>query len=77
MVDSVKNYGIAGASTNIERGKQGAVIDASSSSIISMKVKDDNLQQLHIADCTHATHAVTKSQLESAQGQKIRIKRIK
>ena len=74
MVDSVKNYGIAGASTTIELGKQGAVIDASSSSIISMKDKDDNLEQIHIADGTHATHAVTKSQLESAQGQKIRIK---
>ena len=36
--------------------------------------KDDNLEQIHIADGTHATHAVTKGQLESAQGQKIRIK---
>ena len=26
MVDSVKNYGIAGASTTVELGKQGAVI---------------------------------------------------
>ena len=35
MVDSVKNYGIAGASQTIELGKQGAVIDASDSAIIS------------------------------------------
>ena len=31
MVDSVKNYGIAGASQTVELGKQGAVIDASDS----------------------------------------------
>ena len=37
MVDSVKNYGIAGVGTVLELGKQGAKIDASSSSVISFK----------------------------------------
>jgi len=41
MVDSVKNYGIAGVSTTLELGKQGAKIDASDTSVISLKDKDD------------------------------------
>ena len=40
MIDSVKNYGIAGVGTTLELGKQGAVIDASDSSVISLKDKD-------------------------------------
>lgn len=74
MVDSVKNYGIAGASTTIELGKQGAVIDASSSSIISLKDKDGALEQIHIANGTVDSHAVTKAQLDIASSQKIQIK---
>ena len=75
MVDSVKNYGIAGASTTIELGKQGAVIDASSSSVISLKDKDGALEIVAIAQGTDATHAVTKAQLELASANKVQIKK--
>jgi len=71
MVDSVKNYGIAGVSTTLELGKQGAKIDASNASVISIKDKDDGLESIAIADGTDDTHAVTKSQLDTASGQKV------
>ena len=47
MVDSVKNYGIAGASQTVELGKQGAVIDATDSAIISLKDKDGAALEHH------------------------------
>jgi len=75
MVDSVKNYGIAGASTTIELGKQGAVIDASSSSVISLKDKDGGLEKIAIAEGSDATHAVTQSQLDLATASKVQIKK--
>ena len=75
MVDSVKNYGIAGASTTVELGKQGAVIDASSSSVISLKDKDGALEKVAIGTGTHATHAVTKAQLDLASSSKVQIKK--
>jgi hypothetical protein len=70
MVDSVKNYGIAGVSTTLELGKQGAKIDASSSSVISLKDKDDALENVAIANGTDATHGVNKSQLDSISSTK-------
>jgi len=76
MVDSVKNYGIAGASTTVELGKQGAVIDASSSSVISLKDKDGALESVAIGEGTADSHAVTKNQLDSAQGQKVSVKQV-
>ena len=60
MVDSVKNYGLAGASTVIELGKEGNKIDASDSAIISLKRTDDALQKIAIANGTASSHAVTK-----------------
>ena len=71
MVDSVKNYGIAGVSTTLELGKQGAKIDASDTSVISLKDKDDNLESIAIGQGTDATHAVTQTQLDGATAQKL------
>ena len=71
MVDSVKNYGIAGASTTIELGKQGAVIDATDSALISLKDKDGNLEEIAIANGTASSHAVNKAQLDGSTSQKI------
>ena len=71
MVDSVKNYGIAGASSTIELGKQGAKIDASDSAIISLKDKDGALEEIAIANGTASSHAVTKAQLDDAGSQKL------
>jgi hypothetical protein len=71
MVDSVKNYGIAGASTTIELGRQGAVIDASDSAIINLKDKDGALESIAIGQGTDATHAVTQNQLDGAIAQKL------
>jgi hypothetical protein len=76
MVDSVKNYGIAGASTTVELGRQGAVIDATSSSVISMKDTGGSLENVAIADGTSATHGVTKSQLDEISGTKISYKEV-
>ena len=71
MVDSVKNYGIAGAGATIELGKQGAVIDATNSSLISFKDKDGALNKLHIGNGTASSHAVTKAQLDVSSSQKL------
>ena len=71
MVDSVKNYGLAGASTVIELGKEGSKIDASDSAVISIKRSDDALQKVAIANGTASSHAVTKAQLDNSTSQKI------
>jgi hypothetical protein len=71
MVDSVKNYGIAGVSTTIELGKQGAKIDGSNSDVISFKSNDDSLENIVIADGTDDSHAVSKSQFNVALKDKI------
>lgn len=72
MVDSVKNYGLAGVSANVELGKQGPIIDASDSSIISLKDKDGALEEIAIANGTASSHAVTKSQLDATGSQKLK-----
>ncbi|MDA8842213.1 hypothetical protein N9N08_00875 [bacterium] len=76
MVDSVKNYGIAGVSTTLELGKQGAKIDSSNSDVISIKDKDDGLENIVIADGTENSHAVNKSQYDVALINKINTKTI-
>ena len=71
MVDSVKNYGIAGVGTVLELGKQGAKIDASNSSVISFKDNADALESVAIANGTDATHGVNKSQLDDISSTKL------
>ena len=64
MVDSVKNYGLAGVNANVELGKQGAKIIGSDSSQISFQDKDGNASVIAIADGTDASHGVTKNQYD-------------
>ena len=64
MVDSVKNYGIAGASTTVELGKQGSYI-AGNATAIGFYTSGDALQKIAIANATAASHAVTKAQLDA------------
>ncbi len=65
MVDSVKQYNLAGVAANVELGKQGPVIDASNASVISFKDKNGNLEVIAVAEGTDPTHAVSLSQLGS------------
>lgn len=73
MVDSVKNYGLAGVSANVELGKQGAQIIGSDSSVISLVDKDGNVEIAAIANGTASSHAVTKAQLDDIVTPKLSI----
>tara|TARA_Y100001972_G_C7554055_1_gene278447 strand:+ start:76 stop:606 length:531 start_codon:yes stop_codon:yes gene_type:complete len=73
MVDSVKNYGLAGVSANVELGKQGAQIIGSDSSVISLVDKDGNSEIAAIANGTASSHAVTKAQLDDIVAPKLSI----
>jgi len=65
MVDSVKNYGLAGLNANVELGKQGAKIIGSDSSQIAFQDKDGNASVIAIAEGTDASHGVTKNQFDN------------
>ena len=65
MVDSVKQYNLAGVAANVELGKQGPVVDASNSSVVSFKDKNGNASVINVAEGTDPTHAVALSQLSS------------
>lgn len=65
MVDSVKNYGIAGTAANVTLGREYKPKIASSSDQITLYDRDDNLNRAAIADGTDNTHGVSKAQLES------------
>lgn len=71
MVDSVKNYGIAGLSADIELGKAGAQIKGSVSGVISLMDTNDALEVASIGEGTGATHGVSKSQLSSITDPKV------
>jgi len=71
MVDSVKNYGIAGVNANVELGKQGRNIVGSDSSQISFQDKDGNASVIAVAAGTDATHGVSKQQLENATNKRV------
>ena len=74
MVDSVKNYGITGVSANVELGKSGNKIIGSDSSQISLTQSDGStVLNAEISDGTEATHAVTKSQLDSITDPQIKM----
>ena len=57
MVDSVKNYGIAGVGANVQLGKSGVSIIGSNSDQISFTNTSDQLVNVNLADGTDATHA--------------------
>ena len=64
MVDSVKQYNLAGVAANVELGKQGPVIDSSNASVIAFKNKNGNASVIAIAEGTDLTHGVTLNQLD-------------
>lgn len=70
MVDSVKQYNLAGVAANVELGKQGPVIQGSAGAV-SFKDKNGNASVVAIAQGTDATHAITLSQLESLSTDKL------
>ncbi len=71
MVDSVKQYNLAGVSANVELGKQGPRIDGSSAGVISFKDNAGNLSVVAVAEGTDPTHAVSLSQLGVADSGKL------
>lgn len=75
MVDSVKNYGIAGVSANVQLGKGGPIIVGSDSSVITLTDKDGTKSQIGIANATAASHGVTKAQLDSITDPKLQFKK--
>jgi len=71
MVDSVKQYNLAGVASQVELGKAGSKIDgASSSDQVSLKKNDNTLAQAIVADGTAANNAVTLSQLDGISDYK-------
>ena len=70
MVDSVKQYNLAGVAANVELGKQGPVIDASSGAI-QFKDKNGNASVIVIAQGSDATHGVTLDQLNAISGNSL------
>jgi hypothetical protein len=71
MVDSVKNYGVAGVGANVQLGKGGVTIVGSNSDQISFVNTSDAAVNINIADGTDATHAATKGQLDSISEPKL------
>lgn len=72
MVDAVKNYGLTGVAKTVELGKSGNKIDGTTStSKVSLRNNSNQLIKAEIADGTASTHAVTKSQLETIQANKV------
>jgi len=75
MVDSVKNYGIAGLSADVELGKAGAQIKGSVSGVVSLMDTSDALEVAAIGAGTADSHGVNKSQLSSITDPKIQWKK--
>lgn len=66
MVDSVKQYNLAGVASEVELGKKGSKIDGTNADQVSLKTTAGALAHAEIANGTIATHAVTLAQLEDA-----------
>ncbi len=71
MVDSVKQYNLAGVAATVELGKQGPKIDGSNASVISFKDKDNNLIAINVAEGVEPQHGVALSQLGAAELSKL------
>ena len=70
MVDSVKNYGIAGVDSTVELGKAGQKI-VSSASDVSLKNPNDSLSKAKVLTGTASDHAVTLAQMNTATSGKV------
>jgi len=75
MVDSVKNYGLAGVGANVELGKGGSRIVSSSDKVSLYNNAQDTLITANIANGTSAGHAVTNAQLEQISESKLDFKK--
>ncbi len=75
MVDSVKNYGIAGVGANVEIGKGGPIIVGSDSSQIKFTDKDGAIEQAFVGAGSEASHGVTKAQLDTIEEPKLQYKK--
>lgn len=75
MVDSVKNYGIAGVGANVEIGKGGPIIVGSDSSQIKFTDKDGGIENAFIGAGSEAGHGVTKAQLDTIEAPKLQYKK--
>ena len=71
MVDSVKNYGIAGVAANVQLGKGGATIVGSNSSQVAFEDVNSEAVSIEVAEGTEAEHAIAKSQLDTAAEDKV------
>ena len=71
MVDSVKNYGIAGVGANVQLGKSGVTVVGSNSDQISFTNSSDQLVNVNIADATDDTHAASKGQFDTILDPKL------
>ena len=67
----MKEYNLGGLGSNVELGKKGPSIVASDSAEIAFNTSAGNASVVTVAAGTDATHAVQKSQLDAALGQKI------
>ena len=72
MVDSVKQYNLAGVAKELQLGKRGAKIDGTDSEQVSLKsANGSKLVTAEIADGTADNHAVTQAQLLDAASAKM------
>lgn len=71
MVDSVKNYGIAGVGANVQLGKGGPVIVGSDAEQVSMEDAQGGAAVVEVAAGTEPEHAVALSQLGDATDAKV------
>ena len=74
MVDSVKNYGIAGVGANVQLGKSGVKVVGSNSDQVSFVNTSDALVNANLANGSAATHAVTKAQFDLIEAPKLKYK---
>ena len=74
MVDSVKNYGIAGVGANVQLGKSGVKVVGSNSDQVSFVNTSDALVNANLANGSAATHAVTKAQFDVIEAPKLKYK---
>jgi len=72
MVDSVKNYGIAGVGANVQLGKSGVKVVGSNSDQVSFVNTSDALVNANLANGSAATHAVTKAQFDVIEAPKLK-----
>ena len=72
MVDSVKQYNLAGVASEVELGKKGSKIDGTAADQVALKTTTGTLAHAEVANGTLAAHAVTFAQLEESKSALIK-----